>query len=523
MGLSTFGVALIGALALGVGSAAAATITNPDWLVRPNAEDMASAYPELAVALVLDGRALVSCSVDTAGRARNCVVMSETPKGLGFGQAALELTDIFRFSPKKLDGRPIPGGSVQIPIRFVIPEATPPRIPPPLPPPPEASERTTRRLVDFLAQDLIDTYAARTDAAIERAGKAVAPTAADVVRKSLMTASKAQAHQWAQKGAAVYAALMTESELDSELEFVNSPAGQAMLARMRASTDGESDSFTYWRWLVAKHARPLFCATQVCEAAAWRAPDNLPSPEHALARQPDLETVFETAPPIPQMFGIAGWAQLNCFVEDNGALKTCIAAQESPEKLGLGVAALALADQYRLNREQAALDKDDMIALQVRFPVWPEPPETTPAGPYPITPMSIDLARRILAAGDFSGDLMKTRLDLEQAMVLWSADNAGVSSEAIAALRSVAGVADEATLNHFAERYASHFTVPQLGGILAYYGSPAAKARRRNRDQFNAHFEALNFDQGRAVGLAARQLFCAEWDCNLPASRPPKP
>lgn len=521
MRLNAVGAAFVAALGLSGGSASAATITNPDWLVRPNAEDMASAYPELATALSLDGRAVVSCAVDTAGRAKSCTVVTEAPKGLGFGQAALVLTDIFRFSPKKVDGRPVPGGSVQIPIRFAMPEANPPQTPPRLPAASDGARKAAARLVDVMAQETIDSYAARTDAAITKARGAMDPATAIVVRRALVAAATAEAREWAVKGAAIYSGLMTEAELESELAFVSSPAGEAVRAQIRASTAEESDSFEYWRRLIAKPARPIYCATQLCTAEPWKAPDGIPSPEQALARQPYIETVFKATPPIPQMFDIAGWAQMNCFVEDDGALKDCLPARESPDKLGLGLAAMSLVGQYRLNREQAALDKNDMVALQVRFPVRPEPPEARPSGVHAPTQESIDLARRILAAGDFNGDMMKMRLDLERAMIMWSADAPTVSSEAIAALRKVAGSADEATLTHFAERYARHFTVPELHAILAYQGSLAAKARRRNRDQFNAQFEALNFDQGRAIGLAARQLFCAERDCRIPP--PPKP
>ena len=58
-----------------------------------------------------------------------------------------------------------------------------------------------------------------------------------------------------------------------------------------------------------------------------------------------------------------------------------------------------------------------------------------------------------------------------------------------------------------------------FGGGFDAFGMLGLLAREFPR----AHFEVLNFEQGRAVGLAARQLFCSDWDCTLPAIRPPKP
>lgn len=136
----------------------------------------------------------------------------------------------------------------------------------------------------------------------------------------------------------------------------------------------------------------------------------------------------------------------------------------------------------------------------------------------------LGFAKYIIAVEDYAGDLSELRTLIEHAMFLWSADDKAVAMAAIMALRDAAGSADKAILDDFARRYATHFTAPELHGILAYSGGPAGKARRRNRMSFNAHSETLSHEHGYKIALEARRLFCAEWDCKLPPTpAPPRP
>ncbi len=83
---------------------------------------MARYYPDRAQRMEVNGRATISCTVTAKGTLEGCRVVAENPADYGFGDAAIKLSRLFRMKPKTLDGAPVDGGAITVPIVFQVPQ-----------------------------------------------------------------------------------------------------------------------------------------------------------------------------------------------------------------------------------------------------------------------------------------------------------------------------------------------------------------------------------------------------------------
>lgn len=97
-------------------------IIDPPWKAAPSLAQVEAAWPK-AAAGEDNGQAALRCRLKETGALNDCEVISELPKGKGFGKAALALADHFTVSVAPGDAKIARLIQVDVPFRFRPPGA----------------------------------------------------------------------------------------------------------------------------------------------------------------------------------------------------------------------------------------------------------------------------------------------------------------------------------------------------------------------------------------------------------------
>lgn len=496
-----------------------ALITNPDWLERPNGETLSQHYPALASALGIHGLATISCSVDKMGRLVDCTAMDDLPKDLGFGAAAIAMSASFRMKPQTLNGEPVDGGSVRIPIRFTLPPEDTGSEPPP-PQSPEAMKQAQRLVA---AMNVVDgvTGTFRTLAATfekDRAPEATRKAAAE----ALLKATEAHKADLRDALARALASVFSEEEMSSLADFATAEGNRLPDdSAMRTVQDQVRRGF--WRAMRAP-AHESFCAQHPCNVAQdaariWRPADardvRIDAPQWT--RIPSETLINRTRPLVAGALGLTGVVRMTCRVQKDGALENCEVDEENLPGLGYGAAALSMTSAYRLSPillESGAAGRKVTVRAGFPPPTLQEPYKA-PSG---ATERTLALARQLSADSDSDA---QARRDIElQIVALESRRPKGgdpkIYDDAVSAYRAGALKAATEGLEQNIRAWAATLTEPQLTKLVAFRGSPAGKAVTERRESLEIALQKAGKWVGSSINRDARAMFCKDRVCELP-------
>jgi TonB family protein len=312
-------------------------LIRPNWLKRPSSADLDAVFPAEARRRGIDGSVVISCEATVEGTLARCAVVEETPRGLGYAYAALALAPQFRMSPASLDGKPVAGGSVRIPIKFSTGG-------------PASSTRS--RIPETMRGDIYVTQPIWIDAPSRARVAALYPPAL----KADKTAGQAQ----------LDCGLSGDGQVTDCRVVSEAPRGQgvgraASLAARELRTAPPRDA----AGAPLKRARvrvPVAFSPTILTGEA----DQIAKPEWG--RLPDAATVETLFPAKAKAAGIkGGQVTLACRVQANGAVQACSVAKETPAGMGFGEAALALAPSFAMSAWTS--DGRPVDGATVRIPI----------------------------------------------------------------------------------------------------------------------------------------------------------
>jgi hypothetical protein len=428
--------------------------------------------------------------------------------------------------PKQVDGKPIAGGTVRIPLRF-IQNGTEPVAPIPSPTSPGAL---------VLARDYVSalhmaaTRRAQSEFSLRALEASTASTLSQDVRADGITALReATAETEAamlEDRARIFASIYSESELKDHLDYARSSTAAVLTGMGDLQRVYAGISFGRVAQIRAE-AREIYCAERDCKTepdfVSGRAPDFEPGLDYQpdWLEKPGSDQVRNAFPVVARLFAIDGDAGLQCQTGIGGLLKDCRVAAEAPDDLGFGQAAMKLAGYYRLRPPPDGSPSPRSVWVTVHFhePIWSS---ASVASPSTRPENALRVARQIAAID--AEDFLRS-VQLSWAHIVWpEAWLEDVHWEDVpAAERRKVDKAFMTAINHQvpdmieagAAFYANLLTDDQLQTLLIYQRSSAANAAIRNADRIEKLLESASAHDDERIRTLARQKFCKSRDCEV--------
>ncbi|HLY80939.1 MAG TPA: energy transducer TonB [Caulobacteraceae bacterium] len=314
-------------------------ITNPDWLRRPTQDEMIRYFP--ADSAGVTGLARIVCVVTTRGLLDRCVIDQETPSGHGFGQAALAMSSIFVMRPMSVDGLPVGGGRITIPIRFEGDMGGAIR-----------DTITVMRAAPWMTAPTAEQVAA----AFPKGAVAKTPSAHVVLRCGFRDDGELKDCE-------------TVSSTSNDHAFPD--AARSLAKSFRAYVDPKKDKLARLRVDVPFDFR---------DPSQSAPPNEVYDPLWLKTVNPAY--LVQLFPPAAAKAGVrSGKAMLDCGVRQDGGLKDCTVESEEPAGLGFGGAALTVASVMVMNPWTAQGTPVD--GAHIRLPVRLEFPADAAATQAP--------------------------------------------------------------------------------------------------------------------------------------------
>ena len=323
------------------------TVTQPDWVRTPNDSELIRYIPSNSAAE--GGRVLLHCYVTNRGLMDRCGVVSETPAGHGYAGAALALTDLFVMSPMTVDGEPVGGADINIPIHW------------------EGSGRPSN-----LALNL--TVKVFGSAAPWLAAPTVAEMSAAYPKSAM--GKIAAAHVLMRCGIRGDGSLEdceSVSELPAGKGFAHAASG--LIRDFRLPPANKGDSYSNLRVDVPFDFR---------DPGQAAPPVEIHDPIWIKQIKPDSITALFPAAAIKAGYKV-GRASVECTVATDGTLSGCAIATEDPADFGFGDAAMEVASVMQMSpwTKQGAPVEGARITLPIKFVLPDEAPATAPPSAKP--------------------------------------------------------------------------------------------------------------------------------------------